>query len=122
VIDFAWLAWPFGLIGLVIALSIYFYIARQSPGNEVMRDIAEQIELGSMAFLRREYTVLTIFVAIVAALLLVALPGIWTAIAFLSGAASSMLAGFIGMKAATKANVRTSEAARSSGQGLALRM
>jgi K(+)-stimulated pyrophosphate-energized sodium pump len=122
VIDFAWLAWPLGLIGLVIALLIYFYIVRQSPGNEVMRDIAEQIELGSMAFLRREYTVLAVFVALVAALLLFALPGIWTAVAFLFGALSSMLAGFIGMKAATKANVRTSEAARSSGQGLALRM
>ncbi len=121
-IDFAWLAWPLGLIGLVIALLIYFYIAKQSPGNEVMRDIAEQIELGSMAFLRREYTVLAIFVAVVATLLLFALPGIWTAVAFLFGAASSMLAGFIGMKAATKANVRTSEAARASGQGLALRM
>src|SRR5690606_20804453 len=53
---------------------------------------------------------------------LVALPGIWTAIAFFFGAASSMTAGFFGMKAATKANVRTAEAARSVGQGMALRM
>jgi len=121
VIDFAWLAWPLGLIGLVFALLIYFYIARQSPGNEVMQDIAEQIELGAMAFLRREYTVLSGFVIVVAGLLWAAI-GLWTAVAFLFGAVSSMLAGFIGMKAATKANVRTSEAARAHGQALALRM
>ncbi|MEX2581777.1 MAG: sodium-translocating pyrophosphatase [Gemmatimonadota bacterium] len=120
-IEFAWLAWPLGLIGLVVALFIYFYIAKQSPGNEVMRDIAEQIELGSMAFLRREYTVLSVFVLIVGALLWLAI-GSGTALAFFFGALSSMTAGFIGMKAATKANVRTSEAARAHGQGLALRM
>jgi K(+)-stimulated pyrophosphate-energized sodium pump len=121
VIDFAWLAWPLGLIGLVVALLIYFYITRQSPGNEVMQDIAEQIEVGAMAFLRREYSVLAIFIAVVGALLWVAI-GMWTAVAFFFGALSSMSAGFIGMKAATKANVRTSEAARAHGQGLALRM
>jgi K(+)-stimulated pyrophosphate-energized sodium pump len=122
VIDFAWLAWPLGLIGLVVALLIYFYITKQSAGNEVMRDIAEQIEVGAMAFLRREYTVLAVFILVVGGLLMLALPGIWTAIAFFFGALSSMCAGFIGMKAATKANVRTSEAARAHGQGMALRM
>ncbi|MEX0911913.1 MAG: sodium-translocating pyrophosphatase, partial [Gemmatimonadota bacterium] len=120
-IEFAWLAWPLGVIGLVVALLIYFYIARQSAGNEVMRDIAAQIETGAMTFLRREYTVLLGFVAIVGALLWLAI-GMWTAMAFFFGAFSSMLAGFIGMKAATKANVRTSEAARSQGSGMALRM
>ncbi len=119
-IDFAWLAWPLGLIGLAVALMIYFYIARQSPGNEVMRDIADQIEVGAMAFLRREYTVLAVFILVVGALLWLAI-GMWTALAFLFGALCSMLAGFIGMKAATKANVRTSEAARSVGQAIALR-
>jgi K(+)-stimulated pyrophosphate-energized sodium pump len=121
VIDFAWLAWPLGLIGLVVALLIYSYIVKQSPGNEVMRDIAEQIEVGAMAFLRREYSVLAVFILIVGGLLWLAI-GMWTALAFFFGALSSMTAGFIGMKAATKANVRTSEAARASGQGLALRM
>jgi K(+)-stimulated pyrophosphate-energized sodium pump len=67
-------------------------------------------------------TVLAVFIAVVGGLLLIALPGIWTAVAFFFGALSSMIAGFIGMKAATKANVRTSEAARSQGQGMALRM
>jgi K(+)-stimulated pyrophosphate-energized sodium pump len=121
VIDFAWLAWPLGLVGLAVSLAMYFYVRKQPAGNEVMRDIADQIETGAMAFLRREYTVLAVFVAIVMGLLWLAI-GQWTAIAFLFGAASSMTAGFIGMKAATKANVRTSEAARSHGQGMALRM
>jgi K(+)-stimulated pyrophosphate-energized sodium pump len=121
VIDLAWLAWPLGLVGLVVSLLLYFYIRKQPAGNEVMRDIAQQIEAGAMAFLKREYTVLAIFVLIVGALLWLAI-GPWTAGAFLFGAVSSMVAGFIGMKAATKANVRTSEAARASGQGMALRM
>ena len=120
-IDFAWLAWPLGLLGLGASLAMYFYVRKQPPGNEVMRGIADQIETGSMAFLRREYSVLAIFVVVVGALLWLAI-GQWTALAFLFGAVSSMTAGFIGMKAATKANVRTSEAARSSGQGLALRI
>jgi K(+)-stimulated pyrophosphate-energized sodium pump len=121
VIDLAWLSWPLGLIGLGFALVLYFYVSRQSPGNETMRGIADQIETGAMAFLRREYSVLALFVLIVGGLLWLAI-GMYTALAFFFGAASSMLAGFIGMKAATKANVRTAEAARASGQGLALRM
>jgi K(+)-stimulated pyrophosphate-energized sodium pump len=121
VIDFTWLSAPLGLIGLAVALGIYFYVRGHDAGNEVMRDIAEQIETGAMAFLRREYSVLAIFVLVVGGLLWWAI-GMWTAVAFLFGALSSMTAGFIGMKAATKANVRTSEAARASGQALALRM
>jgi K(+)-stimulated pyrophosphate-energized sodium pump len=121
VIDFVWLAWPLGLVGLGVALSLYYYLTKQPAGNDVMRGIAAQIETGAMAFLRREYSVLAVFVLIVGALLWLAI-GQGTALAFFFGAASSMTAGFIGMKAATKANVRTSEAARSSGQGLALRI
>jgi K(+)-stimulated pyrophosphate-energized sodium pump len=121
VIDLTWLSAPLGIVGLAVALGIYFYVRGHSPGNEVMRDIADQIEAGAMAFLRREYSVLAIFILIVGGLLWLAI-GMWTALAFLFGAVSSMTAGFIGMKAATKANVRTSEAARASGQALALRM
>jgi K(+)-stimulated pyrophosphate-energized sodium pump len=121
VTDYTWLAAPLGAVGLIVALAIYFYVRKQSPGNEVMRDLADQIETGAMAFLKREYSVLAVFVLIVAGLLFWAI-GLWTAVAFLFGAISSMTAGFIGMKAATKANVRTSEAARGSGQGLALRI
>ena len=119
--DLAWLSWPIGLVGLGFSLGLYSYIRKQPAGNEVMRGIADQIEAGAMAFLRREYTVLAAFIVIVGGLLWLAIGGA-TAFAFLAGALSSMTAGFIGMKAATKANVRTSEAARSSGQGMALRM
>jgi K(+)-stimulated pyrophosphate-energized sodium pump len=121
VTDFTGWAWILGLVGLAFSLGTYVYVRNQSPGNQVMRDLAEQIETGAMAFLRREYSVLAAFVLVIAALLWLAI-GQWTAGAFLFGAISSMVAGFIGMKAATKANVRTAEAARASGQGLALRM
>jgi K(+)-stimulated pyrophosphate-energized sodium pump len=115
-----WLAVPLGIGGLIAALGIYTWISRQPDGSDVMRAIAREIDRGAMAFLRREYTVLAVFVLIVAVLLWLAI-SLGTAVAFLFGAICSMVAGFLGMKAATKANVRTSEAARSSGQGLALR-
>jgi K(+)-stimulated pyrophosphate-energized sodium pump len=108
-----------GVIGLLVALGIYFSLKRQPAGNELMQSIAEQISVGAMAFLKREYVVLVFFVIAVAALL-----GIFlnpdTAIAFVSGAICSVLAGFFGMKAATKANVRTAQAAKDEGQGKAL--
>ena len=94
---------------------------RQPPGTAEMVDLADQIHDGAMAFLRREYTVLAVFVVIVAALLYVAI-GQSTAIAYILGAVSSVLAGFFGMKAATRANVRTSAAANQEGQGKALRI
>ncbi len=113
--------WPplSGAIGLVVALIIYFSIKRQSAGTEIMRDIAQQIQVGAMAFLKSEYKVLSIFVVVVF-VLLAAFIGINTALAFLTGAVCSILAGFLGMTAATKANVRTSEAARTTGQARAL--
>lgn len=113
--------WPpvIGAVGLFIALIIYYSIKRQPEGTDVMSDIAHQIQVGAMAFLRSEYKVLAIFVVIVFVLLAVFI-GLNTSIAFLSGAICSVLAGFLGMMSATRANVRTSEAARSSGQAKAL--
>jgi K(+)-stimulated pyrophosphate-energized sodium pump len=109
----------FGVFGLVAALLLYSYIKRQPAGSDLMRELADQIHLGAMTFLRREYTVLAVFVLIIFVLLGSFLS--WnTALAFISGALLSALAGFIGMKAATKANVRTTEAARASGQDKAL--
>src|SRR5437867_10122024 len=84
-----------------------------------MIEIAGAIHTGAMAFLRREYSILVGFIVVVAALLSIAI-GTGTALAFVAGALCSMLAGFIGMKAATKANVRTAEAARSKGRDKAL--
>ena len=112
-IELAWLAWPLGLVGLVSSLGMYGYIRKQPAGNDVMRGLAAQIEAGAMAFLRREYSVLAIFIVVVGGLLWLAISG-WTALAFLGGALSSMLAGFIGMKAATKAMTQTSSRLRSS--------
>lgn len=108
-----------GLVGLLIALAIYAYILKQSDGNERMRAISEEIHRGAMAFLRSEYTILLAFIAIVAVALLYFYEA-QTAFAFFLGAMCSMLAGFLGMKAATKANVRTTEAARAGSQSKAL--
>ena len=114
-------AWAFGALGLLAALLVYRYVVRQPQGTDVMSDLAGQIHDGAMAFLRREYTVLAGFVAVVAVLLYLAIGGA-SALAYVAGAASSVLAGFFGMKAATRANVRTSAAANEEGQGKALRI
>jgi K(+)-stimulated pyrophosphate-energized sodium pump len=105
----------------MIALVIYNYIKSQPAGNEKMVEIAEEIHKGAMAFLNREYRVLAVFMVVVFGLMLLAPSLGWrTGVAFLGGALCSILAGFIGMQAATKANVRTSEAARSKGIAAAL--
>ena len=114
-------SWAAGTLGLLAALVVYRYLVAQPSGSAVMSDLADQIHDGAMAFLRREYTVLAGFVAVVAILLYVAI-GQATALAYVAGAASSVLAGFFGMKAATRANVRTSAAANEEGQGKALRI
>ncbi len=109
----------FGVIGLILAWIIYGYVKKQSEGNETMREIAEMIHRGAMVFLEKEYSILVIFIIVVFLLMFWKI-GIFTAIAFASGAACSMLAGFFGMSAATRANVRTSQAAFESGQAKAL--
>lgn len=108
-----------GIIGLLFAYGLYRSIKAQPAGTDLMRSIADQIQVGAMAFLRREYSALALFVGVVFLLLGFFIQ--WeTAVAFLSGGICSVMAGLFGMGAATKANVRTAEAARSSGQGLAL--
>ena len=108
-----------GGVGLVFAGILYLSILRSSTGTERMQEIAEEIHTGAMAFLKREYTILAIFVAVVAGLLAWKLDP-QTAGAFLGGAICSVLAGFFGMKAATRANVRTTAAAKEKGQAAAL--
>ncbi|MFN0099059.1 MAG: sodium/proton-translocating pyrophosphatase, partial [Gemmatimonadaceae bacterium] len=110
-----------GVVGLVACYVTYLGIARQSPGSQVMQDLAEQIQLGAMAFLKREYAVLLPFLLVVAGLLSWAI-NMETGIAYVLGGVCSVAAGWAGMTAATKANVRTSEAARASGQAAALRI
>jgi K(+)-stimulated pyrophosphate-energized sodium pump len=110
----SWMNSPviFGVVGLVVAAFFYFRVKAIPDGNETMRRIAGYIREGAMAFLNRQYKVL--FVYAVAVFVAIGLSLGWIAGAsFILGAFLSLLAGFIGMKAATYANVRTTEAARS---------
>ena len=117
--DFTGVAPLLGLIGLAVAGILYMGIKRKSPGTEQMQEIAESIHLGAMVFLKREYTIVSLFVLLVFVILSAAL-SVWTGVAFLTGAAFSMMAGFFGMKAATRANVRTTQAAKEGGTAAAL--
>jgi K(+)-stimulated pyrophosphate-energized sodium pump len=108
-----------GIVGLLFTFWKSAWVARQDPGTERMQRIAAAIQEGAMAFLRAEYKILAIFVVSVAILLAIAggkSPNShpMVAVSFIVGAFCSALAGFIGMKVATKANVRTTSAARHS--------
>ena len=109
-----------GLIGLGVAFMIYHIMSRHNHGDGKVRKIGDQIHLGAMVFMAREYKMLSIFALVLLVAIFVSPLGTNTAIAFLSGAISSALAGYLGMYAATKANVRTAVAAHHHGQGLAL--
>lgn len=113
-----WIPWT-ALLGLLIALAFFFWIKTMPAGTEKMRQLAGYIHKGSMVFLRRENSYLVRFILVVFILLLFFV-SYRTALAFLAGAISSMLSGYFGMVAATHANVRTTEAARSEGQARAL--
>ena len=109
----------FGIAGLIIAYLIYRRILSYDAGSDKMKAISELIHDGAMVFLKAEYIILSIFVLVVAILIFFFI-GDTTAYAFLGGAGCSMFAGFFGMKAATRANVRTSAAANKEGMGAAL--
>jgi K(+)-stimulated pyrophosphate-energized sodium pump len=108
----------FGLLGLLYVVWKSNWVANQDAGTDKMKKIAGHIAEGAMAFLKAEYKVLVIFVACVATLLAVTAnkeTSSWlVGVSFVLGAFSSALAGFIGMRVATKANVRTTNAARTS--------
>ena len=109
----------FGAAGLVVAWLVHRMVMKHPAGEEKVVRIGEAIHLGAMVFLKREYSILAGFVVVVAGLLLWSL-GLHTMIAFLTGAACSMLAGFFGMFTATRANVRTTTAAHERGAAEAL--
>ncbi|HYE55998.1 MAG TPA: sodium/proton-translocating pyrophosphatase, partial [Chitinophagaceae bacterium] len=108
-----------GVIGLLYTMIKFNWVSRQDPGSDRMKEISTYIAEGAMAFLRAEWKILGYFVVIVAILLGVmaqANPNShWTiALAFIVGAVFSATAGYIGMRIATKSNVRTAQAARTS--------
>ena len=109
-----------GVVGLAIAFVIYTVMSRASNGEAKERGIAEQIHIGAMVFMHREYKLLLAFAAVLIVGILVSPLGTNTAIAFIAGAVSSATAGYLGMYAATKANVRTAVAANTEGAASAL--
>ena len=111
--------WAFGIVGLIYVFVKNAWVSKQEVGNEKMARIAKNIADGAMSFLKAEYKILAIFVAAVAVLLFFkgqneAGSNGLVAVSFIVGAICSALAGFIGMRVATKANVRTTNAARTS--------
>lgn len=109
----------FGVVGLLYMVILQSWVVKQDAGNEKMRSIADHIADGAMAFLKAEYRVLAIFVVIASLLLGWLSTQVTTShplivVAFIIGALFSVLAGFFGMRIATKANVRTTQAARTS--------
>jgi K(+)-stimulated pyrophosphate-energized sodium pump len=114
-------SWLMGLLGLATAGAIYRYVTRQPTGTPGMLELSDLIHDGAMAFLKREYTVVLAFMVVVFALLAWA-TGVLTAVAYVAGGTCSIIAGFCGMKGATRANVRTSAAANEVGVEKALRI
>ena len=100
----------FGAAGVIIALFLLAAVAKKPAGNEVMREIGAMIHEGAMTYLKRQYSILSIFVVIVFIAMYLYL-GLPSAVEFLSGALCSIAAGYLGMNAATRANTRTAEAA-----------
>ena len=109
-----------GLAGLTMAFIIYHIMSRHDHGTGDVKHIGDQIHLGAMVFMKREYKMLGIFALVLLVGIFVSPLGVNTAIAFVAGASSSALAGYLGMYAATKANVRTATAAHNHGQKMAL--
>ena len=132
--DTSWLAVAAGGIGLIAAALLAMRVLKQPQGNDEVRDIGALIQEGSSAFLRKEYSILALFVLVIFVILAafidynvlnndminslaqggaVTSDGPWTAIAYVIGAIGSGLAGFIGMNIAVRGNTRTATAAQS---------
>ena len=110
-----------GVLALLFAFSRANFIAKTDIGNDRMKEISGYIADGAMAFLSREYKIILLFIAAMfVILLLIGGGGLMLPITFVFGAVFSMLAGFIGMKVATQANVRTANMAMQSGMSKAL--
>lgn len=109
-----------GIFALVFAAYLAAKVSRQSEGTEKMREIAAAISEGAKAFLTAEYKILIIFVVVLFLLIGIGIGNWVTAVCFVVGALFSTLAGYAGMNVATKANVRTANAAKEGGMNRAL--
>ena len=116
---FVWAAPILAICALLFALYKASYVSKQAPGSDRMKEIAAAIAEGANAFLFAEYKILAVFIVILL-VLIGAFIGLDTAVCFLVGALFSIFAGYFGMKVATKANVRTANAAHESGMNKAL--
>ena len=115
-----------GLVPLISLCALLFagykanFVSKRDPGNDRMKEISSAISEGANAFLMSEYKILAIFIAALFIIIAVSPIGLTTSLCFLAGALFSILAGFFGMKVATKANTRTANAAMKSGMNEAL--
>ena len=114
-----WLAPVLSVVALLFALYKALYVSKAPAGTDRMQEIASAIAEGANAFLMSEYKILAIFIVVLFALIALFI-NFGTAVCFLIGAVFSIAAGFFGMKVATKANVRTANAAMESGMNRAL--
>ena len=108
-----------GVLGLLIVVVIYQWIKKQPGGSGAVQKIGEQIHIGAIVFMKREYKMLSIFASVLLVLLYIFL-GPASALCFIVGAVASATAGYIGMNTATIANVRTTQAAHDEGSSAAL--
>ena len=108
-----------GVLGLFIVVIIYQWITKQDGGSGAVKKIGDQIHIGAIVFMKREYKMLSIFALVLLVLLYIFL-GAASALCFLVGAVTSATAGYIGMNTATIANVRTAQAAHDKGSASAL--
>ena len=109
------------LLGIAYALYLFNWVGRQDAGTPRMKEIAQYIQEGANTFLKQEYRILVVFVFVLFFILGFVLN--WpTAFAYLLGSGFSTLAGYVGMQAATKANVRTAQGADQGGMGRALQI
>ena len=108
-----------GVVGMFAAALVYMLVMKYPDGEDKVKKIGDQIHAGALAFMKTEYKYLSIFIVVIVFLAWFAL-GPYTAISIIMGAICSSVAGFIGMYAATKANVRTATAAQKDGPAAAL--
>lgn len=104
------------ILGILVVAVLFWNILKQKIENKKAEKIAELIRNGAMTFLKKEYSILAIFIVFAFGIISYATESIIIGFAYIAGAISSMLAGYIGMKAATRANVATTMAAKDSGE------